>query len=232
MITSKDCWLKDNCKKYLNEPEFCGEDIFCMKLFKLNELYNKTLLSDVQRRRIILFPDADGTDYDKFTQLKSVETNILSFVSMGKSLYLHSSKCGNGKTAWSIRLIQSYIEKIWANSDLTCRALFINVPRYLLALKDSISNPSDYVNYIKDNILVADLVVWDELGIKNCTQFEFENLLNMINSRIDAGKSNIYTSNLTGDELLERVGDRLYSRIVNLSYDVELNGVDKRGLVR
>ena len=74
--------------------------------------------------------------------------------------------------------------------------------------------------------------MWDELGIKNCTQFEFENLLNMINSRIDLGKSNIYTSNLSREELLERVGERLYSRIINLSYDVELNGVDKRGLIR
>lgn len=232
MITSKDCWLKDNCKKCALEPQFCSDDIFCLKLFKIDALYNKTLLSDKQKKHVTLFPDADGTDYDKFTQLKAVETGIIDFVSNGKSLYLHSSKCGNGKTAWSVRLIQSYIEKIWADSDLVCRALFINVPKFLLALKDSISTPSEYVNFIKENILTADLVVWDELGIKNCTQFEFENLLNMINSRIDLGKSNIYTSNLSREELLERVGERLYSRIINLSYDVELNGVDKRGLIR
>ena len=232
MITSKDCWLKDSCKKCAVEPQFCSGDIFCLKLFKVDALYNKTLLSDKQKKHVILFPDADGTDYDKFTQLKAVETNIIDFVSGGKSLYLHSSKCGNGKTAWAVRLIQSYIEKIWADSDLVCRALFINVPKFLLALKDSISTPSEYINFIKENILTADLVVWDELGIKNCTQFEFENLLNMINSRIDLGKSNIYTSNLSREELLERVGERLYSRIINLSYDIELNGVDKRGLIR
>lgn len=232
MITSNDCWLKDSCKKFKMEPDYCTNDIFCLKLFKINALYNKTLLSEKQKQHVVLFPDADGTDYDKFTQLKSVETNIIDFVFKGKSLYLHSSKCGNGKTAWSVRLIQSYIEKIWADSDLSCRALFINVPKFLLALKDSISNPSEYINFIKENILTADLVVWDELGIKNCTQFEFENLLNMINSRIDLGKSNIYTSNLTREELLERVGERLYSRIINLSYDIELNGVDKRGLIR
>lgn len=232
MITSKDCWLKDTCKKHIIEPQYCDEDRFCLKLFKINALYEKTLLSEKQRQHIVLFHDADGTDYDKFVQLKSVETNIMDFVNNGKSLYLHSSRCGNGKTAWSVRLIQAYIDRIWADSDLTCRALFINVPKFLLALKDSISNPSEYINFIKENILTADLVVWDELGIKNCTQFEFENLLNMINSRIDLGKSNIYTSNLSREELLERVGERLYSRIINLSYDVELNGVDKRGLIR
>ena len=230
MITSKDCYLRNSCKKYVKEPQYCSEDMFCIKLFKIDELCNNALLTDKQKQKIVLFPDADGTDYDKFIQLKNIETNIVDFVNDGKNLYLHSSKCGNGKTAWSVRLMQAYLEKIWCDSSLSCRALFINVPKYLLALKDSISNPSEYVDYIKQNVNIADIVVWDELGIKNCTQFEFENLLSMINSRIDTGKSNIYTSNLTGNELFEKVGDRLYSRIINLSYDIELNGVDKRAL--
>jgi DNA replication protein DnaC len=107
--------------------------------------------------------------------------------------------------------------------------LFINVPRFLLSLKDSISTHNDYVEHIKKNILNVDLVVWDELGIKNATQFEHEHLLNLINTRIDYNKSNIYTSNLSSDELKERLGDRLHSRIVNLSTDIELFGSDKRG---
>lgn len=230
MITSNSCWLRDTCKKYKYEPQYCSEDIFCIKLFKINSLYDNALLSESQRKRITLFPDADGTDFDKFVQLKDIESDIVQFVRSGKSLYLHSANCGNGKTAWSIRLLQAYFDKIWADSDLTCRALFINVPKFFLALKDNISTPSEYIAHIKDNITSADIVVWDEVGIKNCTQFEFENFLSMVNSRIDLGKSNIYTSNLTKDELLEKVGERLYSRIINLSTDIELNGIDKRGL--
>ena len=41
MITSKDCWLKDSCKKCAVEPQFCSGDIFCLKLFKVDALYNK-----------------------------------------------------------------------------------------------------------------------------------------------------------------------------------------------
>ena len=44
------------------------------------------------------------------------------------------------------------------------------------------------------------------------------------------GKSNIYTSNMTANELNERLGSRLYSRIQNLSVDIEFAGSDKRGL--
>ena len=66
MITSKDCYLRNSCKKYVKEPQYCSEDMFCIKLFKIDELCNNALLTDKQKQKIVLFPDADGTDYDKF----------------------------------------------------------------------------------------------------------------------------------------------------------------------
>lgn len=230
MITSKDCYLYDNCKKYSNNNCSLEDDVFCVKLFKLDYLYNESLLSDKQRTFTPLYIDADGTDREAFLKLKSIENFILDFVNKGDNLFLHSSTCGNGKTEWSIRLMQAYFNSIWYKCDLNCKALFINVPRFLLSLKDSINTPSEYVDHIKKHILDVDLVVWDELGIKNATQFEHEHLLNLINTRIDYNKSNIYTSNLNSEELRERLGERLYSRIVKLSTDVELFGKDKRGL--
>lgn len=230
MITSKDCYLDKNCGKHLNGKCDLSKDEFCVKLFKLNYLYDESLMSEKQRAYTPLHIDSDGTDREQFLTLKTIETNIEEFVSSGKNLYLHSAICGNGKTEWSLRMIQSYFDAIWHKCDLNCKALFINVPRFLLALKDSITTPSEYVSHIKRHILDVDIVVWDELGIKNATQFEHEHLLNLINTRIDYNKSNIYTSNLTAEELKDRLGDRLYSRIVNLSTDIELFGRDKRGV--
>ena len=186
-------------------------------------------MSTKQRKYTSLFTDADGTDREQFLLLKQIENNIEEFVKEGNNLYLHSATCGNGKTEWSLRLIQAYFNATWHKCDLSCKALFINVPRFLLALKDNISNKSDYIEHIKQHILDVDLVVWDELGIKEATQFEHEHLLNLINTRIDYNKSNIYTSNLNSEELRERLGDRLYSRIVNMSTDITLYGKDKRG---
>ena len=141
-----------------------------------------------------------------------------------------SSMTGNGKTAWSLRLIQAYLSKIWVTSDLSCRALFINVPKFFLSLKDNISQRNDYISHIKSNVLNADLVVWDEVALKTLTPFEMENLLSLINNRIDLGKANIYTSNISPNELLNLVGDRLYSRIINKSDVLEFRGADKRNL--
>ena len=128
-------------------------------------------------------------------------------------------------------MIQTHLNNVWIKSDIRCRALFINVPRFLLALKDNISVHSEYIEHIKNNILSADIVVWDEVASKGFREFEMENMFALINMRLDYNKSNIFTSNICGVELKDRIGDRLYSRIVNTSECIELKGADKRGLM-
>ena len=116
----------------------CVND-FCMRKYRLDCLYDKSLLTDKQRQIGKLFIDQDGTDLHEFQQLAKLEQNIDKFVESGANLYIHSYNCGNGKTSWSIRLMTSYFDKIWYKSNFDCQALFISVPRYLLALKASIS---------------------------------------------------------------------------------------------
>ena len=123
MIEPKDCWMKDVCGKYLSGDHSCDSEVFCTKLFKLNELYNNSMLSSEQRKFIKIRLDSDGTDFKEFSCLKNLQNNIEDFVSSGGNLYLWSMRCGNGKTLWSIRLLQSYLNKIWYKSDLKCKAL-------------------------------------------------------------------------------------------------------------
>ena len=220
-----DCWVRERCKKASNCD---GES--CIKLFKINELCNLAMLTDDQRRKKKLWLDGNGIDKDAFTFLKSVEDNVEKFVNSGDNLYIYSYITGNGKTAWALRILNSYIEKIWYKSDIVCRGLFVNVPRFLISLKDNIGNYNEYYNQIKDNILDADLVVFDEIGAKVATSFETEHLLSIVNARVDAKKSNIYTSNLSPEELRKAVGDRMYSRIINTSTEIMFRGTDKRSI--
>lgn len=227
---SNDCYLKSSCKKYCSK--LCGEqeEKYCPRISKVDYLFNEALLPINQRRRIPLRVDADGTDADVFTQLKAVENNIEKFIQTGSNLFIYSQVCGNGKTCWAIRLIQAHIENIWHKSDLRCRALFISVPRYLLAIKNNISNNDEYAQHIQKNILDADLVVFDDIATKGITQFESENLFSVIDTRINMGKSNIFTSNIIPAQLNELLGPRLTSRIINLSTVIQFRGQDKRGL--
>lgn len=219
-----NCWLKDRC----NHRD-CNT--FCMRFFKLNNLYDQALIPLNSRKHTILRIDKDNTDENEFIQLKDISDNIVDFVKNGKNMFIYSEITGNGKTSWSLRMIESYFDKIWVNSELTCKALFISVPRFLLALKENIKNKSEYIEHINENVLDCDIVIWDDIATKLGTEFELSHLLSIIDTRIIKGKSNIYTSNLSGEKLCLALGERLYSRIVNYSdYVFQLNGRDKRNV--
>ena len=219
---NETCWLADHCTKV-----DCGKP--CIKRIKLEWFYHEGLITDKQRERIEFCHDE--RDAESFAYLSRLVRNIVKFVSVGGNLYIHSKQCGNGKTSIALRLAQSYLNHVWLISPLTCKVLFINVPRYLLEIKANISEPSEYVEHIRKNVLNADLVIWDDIGTKGLTQFEHENVLSLINARLDAGKANIYTSNLSKEELRDSIGDRLYSRVYGLSDDIELFGDDYRSRV-
>ena len=208
----------------------CDKD-FCMKKYRLDTLYNNSLILESDREIKQLYIDADGTDLTQFQQLAQLETTIVDFVNAGGNLYLHSHFCGNGKTSWALRLANRYIRKIWSKSNLECQVLYVEVSKYLQGLKNKISGIYDPdVDFITQNLLKADLVIWDDIATKGGTEFELTHLLNAINARMVAKKSNIFTSNLGKREVANALGERLASRICNTSIDIELNGADKRYL--
>lgn len=219
------CYCKESCKKYDEESE-----LFCLKQFKTQQLFKEAMLSESQSEHRVLFIDEDGTDRDEFIKLKSIESSIDDFVNNGNNLYLYSTTCGNGKTSWSIRLLQSYVDKLWFKSTIKPVALFINVPKFFISLKENFDKKSDYIAHIKQYVEECDLVIWDDVGTKVGTDFEREQFLNIIDSRVNLRKSNIYTSNIVPNQLQTLLGDRLHSRIVNLSTVIQLRGRDKRGI--
>ena len=46
MILSGECFLSDKCKKFKNGDCKLEDNVFCIKLFKLDYLYNEALMSD------------------------------------------------------------------------------------------------------------------------------------------------------------------------------------------
>lgn len=218
------CWLYNNCNHI-----HC-EDAYCPRAFKLDALYNSAGFEMVQRSHPNFV--VDDCDLDKFKQLNDIRKNILNFVNTGSNLFIHSHICGNGKTSWALTLVQAYFDKIWRTASLDCHALFINVPRYLAALKDSINyGPSEYIKLIKTNLASADIVIWDDIATKAASDYDIEQLLSAIDARYSMGKANIFTSNLNIEEMKHTVGLRLASRISS-SIDIEFKGIDKRSLMK
>ena len=109
---------------------------------------------------------------------------------------------------------------------------------YEMKIKGTKKNCEEWLSrmndYEKENhfwrIFDADIVVFDDIATKGITQFEAENLFSIIDTRMNMGKSNIFTSNIIPSQLNELLGPRLTSRIINLSTVIQFRGRDKRGI--
>lgn len=222
---NKNCPFLDTC----NHKD-CNT--FCMKNFKTSYYFKEALIPEDKRLKYPMYVDKDGRDNDSFKTLAAIEKNIEDFVTKGNNLYLYSKNPGNGKTSWAFRLARSYINHVWFKKELETIVLFISVPKFLLELKRNISEKSDYINSILASVRTCDLVIWDDIGSKNGTEFEVSYLLSIIDDRLTNKKSNIYTSNLNKEELHTILGDRVYSRVYNYSDCIEFYGKDKRGIAK
>ena len=85
-------------------------------------------------------------------------------------------------------------------------------------------------NEYKTNLKETDLLILDDIAVSGLSQYDYLQLFALIDSRVLAGKSTIFTSNnATFDDLKDAVGERIASRIWNNSVIVELRGGDMRG---
>ena len=70
-----------------------------------------------------------------------------------------------------------------------------------------------------DNVVLRDALTWaicsvDDVGIEACSSFKDMAVLQILDRVDRQGKIAIFTTNLSGESIKERYGDRAYSRIV------------------
>lgn len=221
----EQCHYKEHCKIRQNTPEACDET--CPRYRAMHYLVNTSNIPKNLKYPPRLYPE--DIDRQAFMELAGVRDNISDFVREGKNLYIHSDITGNGKSVWSVKLLLSYYDKIWAGNGYRDRGLFIHCPTLFVANRENISNPDIEHRELLDKLSTVDLVVWDDIASVAMKEYDYLNMLSYIDRRITNGLANIYTGNLKDEQLLKSVGTRLYSRIWEGSKKVEFMGGDKRG---
>jgi DNA replication protein DnaC len=81
-----------------------------------------------------------------------------------------------------------------------------------------------------DKYFDCDLLILDDLGTEMANQFTVSCLYNIINTRLNRGKSMIINTNLTRDELKKRYADRITSRLFGEFSPLLFLGRDMREL--
>lgn len=210
-----DCWYKDVCTN-----DNCNS---CIRYAEMKYLMDSSGIPEKRQHPEKLIGDED---LEAFVKLADIKDNILEFVESGKNLYICSQYTGNGKTSWAIKLLLKYFDEVWAGNGFKMRGLFLNVPTLLLSLKD-FNNPN--LAELKNNLLLADIIVWDDIAASYVTNYDLAQLMIYIDQRVLLQKSNIFTGNLVSEHQLQKLlGDRLASRIWNTSEVIEFVGKDRR----
>lgn len=214
VLRNENCWYKTACTY-----DSCTN---CIRYAEMKNLMENSGLPKKKQTPIQL----DGSrDPKAFRLLAEIKDDIFNFVTNGESLYIFSQYTGNGKTSWAIKLLLKYFDTIWAGNGFRVRGYFQHVPTLFNTLKD-FSKSHDALKNILETV---DLVIWDDIASTKLTDYDRQQLLILIDARVSEGLSNIYTGNLTSQSALEMaVGDRLASRIWNMSTLVEFKGKDRR----
>lgn len=216
MERNSDCW-------YIN---VCNDDCSnCVIYPQMKWQFDNSGLPKSKYKPIDLY--ASDEDYNAFVDLSDIRKNITDFVEQGKNLYLCSINPGTGKTSWAIKMLQTYFHYVAEGSIFNVRGMFVSVPEFLLKSKD-FSNPLS--NEYKENLRNCDLLILDDIAVTGLSQYDYLQLFTLVDNRMLAGKSIIFTSNNVSLKDLEAsVGERLASRIWRTSKIVELKGGDMRG---
>lgn len=159
---------------------------------------------------------------------------------------------GTGKTHLATGIIQELIR----SKGVPC--LFCEYRSLLRQIIDSY-NPTVEATELEvlGPILDTEVVVLDELGAVKSTQWVWETVSHIINSRYNANKTTIITTNFPNlpagglegphknfsqaelakaasryETLGDRITDRMRSRLIEMCRIVELNGIDFRTLIK
>ena len=168
-------------------------------------------------------------DVEAFKQLSLIKDNIVKFVNEGYNLLIYSNNPGNGKTTWASKLGLEYIEYV-SHYATENPFLYINLPLFFDIRKASIQDKSlcNEVYRVEALIKQAKLVIFDDIGIRDLSEFEKQLFYIWVEYRTSNKKSCIYTSNIYPQNFINIFGPRIADRIIGYSTLIEIKGQSRR----
>lgn len=138
----------------------------------------------------------------------------------GYGIYFYGP-AGSGKTHLSFAILNEINQK----TEYYAFAIF--VPEFIQKIRDYYSSGDIEINPINEIARIQILLV-DDLGAERYTEWVQEQIVQLLDYRYRNKLSTIITSNLKLNNLKEKIGERIYSRVVGLSKPVLVVSDDKR----
>lgn len=153
--------------------------------------------------------------------LETAKKFVAEYQPNGKGL-LFMGKCGTGKTHLAVAILKELIQAGHIGLFYNIISLLDNI-RASYNLEDE-SEQWTLINRVCD----VDILVLDDLGAEKTSGWVNDRLYAIINHRYEHKKTTIVTSNRDIPELKEQVGNRIYSRLVEMCREIPFEGKDYR----
>ena len=165
------------------------------------------------------FERDDGKNPTLMTAMRRYADNFAELRGYGTGLILYGN-VGGGKTYAACCVANALLDKGY-------RCTVSNMSRIVNQLQSTWDGRQDYI----DRLATVDLLVIDDLAAERNTEYMNEQVFSVIDARYRSGRPLIVTTNLDGGALLNpatQEAQRVYSRIMERCYPIEVKGEDKR----
>ena len=154
-------------------------------------------------------------------ELNKAKQKVFEYINSfdGEQNLLFTGDFGTGKSHLSISITKKLMEQGY-------KCLFLSLPKLLTKIKRTYNKGGGTEDELLDIIRKVDLLVIDDIGSEQQTEWSTSKLFEIIDDR--SGKATIYTTNLNSIDLKERVHERSFSRIMENTEVVVMNGEDYR----
>lgn len=143
------------------------------------------------------------------------------------SLYLTGPR-GTGKTHMAAAIVRELVMDLTPSHSVSW-VQWISAPDLLLEIRNTFRDGSERSELsVIEQYSECDLLVLDDLGAEKTSEWSLQTLYTIIDRRYREERQTIITSNLSLDELAEKVDDRIASRLSELCRVVVLTGPDRR----
>ena len=147
------------------------------------------------------------------------DTNIPA----GRGLWL-TGDVGTGKTSLAMLVSKTALQKGWSAAVYSLPDLLTRIRRTY----DDGVNDLSYSEFFR-RLTSVDLLHIDDLGASRQSDWVLEQLFAIVDRRYSAQQSMIVTTDLDHEQLIEQIGERTVSRLVEICGDpLPLHGEDQR----
>lgn len=135
---------------------------------------------------------------------------------------------GVGKSLLSKRLCIRILNKFapYSEFSISKNVLFIPMTVYMTRLKKF-----DDSDDIEERALNSTFLFLDDIGVEHTTEFAKEKLFTILDVRVSKNLPTFITTNLNFNDMKEKYGERIHSRIKELCVPINVKGTDKRSQI-